>query len=372
MYVCPNCFESQHLQRYIESEGKTDDCPTCGIKGAKVIDACALAELFEPISRFYEVAEAGKHFIYDSEEGGSIGGDEGEPLDQLLQDDWPIFSDKVDPGDIQRILKAVWPDYDDTSYYASSDLWYVSPDEEFQSLADRLTHDRRFFPRDRPPEPGITPIERLLHYRLEGYVQTLTQIEWFRARRHEVVSSHPIPNPLPACDMGAPPRARVLRGGRANPAGISYLYLGSSVETVIAESRAIPGDYLSVGKFTIPNNQCVVNLADTMPPLDPFAYEDLRWEIERRALLKELGWRLSRPIRDGEHELGYVVTQYLAEFIASQGYIGIIYPSAMSNGVNLVLFEPAVASCASVTQYKVDALCQTYRFSVVPDRDRTN
>src|ERR1043165_3488290 len=173
MPVCPECFESQHLQDYIKSAGEDGDCPTCGTQGTRIIDAGELADLFKPLSKYYQVAEAGEHYIYDSEDDCAIGGDEGEPLDQLLQDEWPIFSDSLEPEDIRGILQEVWPDYDETSMYASDDLWYTSPDEDFQSLAERLMHERRFFSKEHAPEPGLTSIETLLGHRLDDYSRIL-------------------------------------------------------------------------------------------------------------------------------------------------------------------------------------------------------
>jgi RES domain-containing protein len=370
MEVCPKCFTSGTLQKYIESEGEEGDCPTCGTKGTTLVDAGELRDLFEPLSKYYQVAEPGEHYIYDPEEGRSILGDEGEPLDQLLQEDWSIFSDKVDQDDISRLLDEAWPGFDSSSGYASDDLWYTSPDEDFQSLAERLMHERRFFPKEHDPEPGVTSIDRLLEHRLEDFAQRPTQTEWFRGHRHEIAAPHVVPDTLAVDKIGAPPRERVLRGGRANPAGIAYLYLGSSAETVIAELRSIPGDYVSIGTFTLGPDLLMIDLNINAAPLDPLAHEDLRWEIERRALLRDFGRRLSRPIRNGEHELEYVVTQYLAEFIASKGYAGIIYPSAMSKGANLVLFDPRMATCAQVCQYKVTRLDVNYGFRAVTDHDR--
>lgn len=371
MDVCPSCFdESKALRDFVESEGVDGKCPTCGAKKTKIIDAGELCVLFKPLSKYYEVAMRGEHYVVDSEDDCIILGDDGEPLEQLLQGNWPIFSDKLDDEDIRNILYEVWLDYDDTSCYISHNLWYTSPDKEFQYLAGRLMHERRFFPKQHEPELGETSLERLLDHRLEDYSEPPGPATWFRARLPETTQSRGVPEPFVSSKMGVPPKERLLHGGRANPAGIAYLYLGSSVETVIAEVRSIPGDYVSVGSFSIPSGLSVIDLASEPPPLDPFAYEDLRWEIERRALLREFGRRLSQPIREGESELGYVVTQYLAEFIASRGYDGIIYPSAVSDGNNLVLFDPNKANCTSVIQYRIKGVDLKYEAVQVDDKYR--
>jgi RES domain-containing protein len=373
MEVCPNCFdESKALRDFIESEGVDGNCPTCGTKKTKIIEAAELTPLFEPLAKYYEVAMSGEHYIYDSEDDCAILGDDGELLHHLLQDEWPIFSDSLDEDDMQRILDEVWPHYDCTSGYVHEDLWYISPDEEFRSMAKRLMHERRFFPKQRDPEPGEISIERLLDHRLEEYSAKLEPLTWFRSRLHETAPFGEIPEPFAPSVMGAPPKERLLRGGRANPAGIAYLYLASSIEAVVAEARSIRGDYVSVGSFAVPEGLSVIDLASKPPTFDPFAYEDLRWEIERRSLLREFGRRLSQPIQEGESELGYVITQYLVEFIASRGYDGIIYPSAVSEGKNLVLFDPKQANCTSVVQYRITKVDLKYKTEQIEDAYRKN
>ncbi|WP_244510957.1 RES domain-containing protein [Mesorhizobium sp. LCM 4576] len=52
--------------------------------------------------------------------------------------------------------------------------------------------------------------------------------------------------------MGAPPKRRSSHG-RANPAGIPYLYLGSLPETAAAEIRPHTGEVACVADFTIPD-----------------------------------------------------------------------------------------------------------------------
>jgi RES domain-containing protein len=369
MDVCPNCFdESKALRDFIESEGADGDCPTCGAKKAKIIDAGELSGLFEPLSEYYEIAEEGQNYVYDSEDRRVILGDEGEPLHQLLQEDWPIFSDRLDDDDMRGILDEAWPDYDETSSYVNHDLWYTSPDEDFQGLARRLMHERRFFPKQHEPAMGETSIEQLLGHRLEDYSAKLNPTVWFRARCHETIAGGNVPEPFAPHEMGAPPKERVLRGGRVNPAGIAYLYLGSSEKTVVAEVRAIRGDCVSIASFDVSEKVNVIDLESKPPVFDPFAYQGLRWEIERRSLLREFGRLLSQPIREGESELGYVVTQYLAEFIASKGYDGIVYPSATSeDGKNLVLFDPEQAKCTSVTQYRVTKVDLKYETQKIDD-----
>ena len=69
-----------------------------------------------------------------------------------------------------------------------------------------------------------------------------------------------------------------------------------------------------------------------------------------------LGRELSKPIDPNMTSIDYVPTQYLTELIRTQGYDGIIYPSALGkNGTkNIVLFSERNVECQDVTIYEVD------------------
>jgi len=50
---------------------------------------------------------------------------------------------------------------------------------------------------------------------------------------------------------------------------------------------------------------------------------------------------LSIPIRRDDTDIDYIPTQYVAEFIKSEGYDGILYKSSLSeSGKNIVIFNP--------------------------------
>jgi hypothetical protein len=153
---------------------------------------------------------------------------------------------------------------------------------------------------------------------------------------------------------------------RANPAGIAYLYLASDIPTVIAEVRAVPGDYLSVGQFAVARDLNIIDLSVKLTELDPFLYPDLKSEIVRRGLLREFGNSLAKPVRDEDHEVDYVITQYLAEYILHNGYDGIAFRSSMANGSNLVLFEPSDAQCRHVELKYIQSARIQYKVKDLP------
>ena len=66
--------------------------------------------------------------------------------------------------------------------------------------------------------------------------------------------------------------------------------------------------------------------------------------VERVGIIRHLAYELSQPIDPKASEIDYLPTQYLAEVILNQGYDGVLFNSAMSDGQNLVLFDPQKAS----------------------------
>src|SRR5207247_2341088 len=61
--------------------------------------------------------------------------------------------------------------------------------------------------------------------------------------------------------MGNPPSSSAA-AGRANPVGISYLYLSGDLDTTLFETRAGLYDYVSIGEFRLLEDIYVVDLKD--------------------------------------------------------------------------------------------------------------
>lgn len=50
-------------------------------------------------------------------------------------------------------------------------------------------------------------------------------------------------------EMGRPPIEKCITPYRANPIGISYLYMASNIETALKEIRAKEGDYVTIAEI---------------------------------------------------------------------------------------------------------------------------
>ncbi|GAA5224081.1 hypothetical protein GCM10025777_47120 [Membranihabitans marinus] len=305
-------------------------CGYCKTENIDCVDAKDLAQWFEPLMSTYEVA------------------DDGEPIVRLLAKEWDLFrgsgmneaerkellADVLDDGEIVRKLFRPIENPKDSNL------------QDWDDLRDEMMHRNRWF-LDKPM--NAERMEGLLS-RLIAPSVSLNGVTWYRAR---LMSND---KPYELSQMGAPPRHKAGHG-RANPAGIPYLYLGSTQATAVAELRPHTGENACVAEFTIPD----LNFADLRNPrqlLSPLLGDEseilkLRADLP---LLERLGEELTRPVQPRGAPYEYIPTQYLCEYIKTRGFDGVIYRSSVTSddGINLALFDPSIAQAQCVEQVSVE------------------
>ncbi len=180
-----------------------------------------------------------------------------------------------------------------------------------------------------------------------------TQQLFYRARVHAGSDGYT------ADKMGAPPPSS-SRHGRANPAGIPYLYLASDPETVVSEMRPHKGQYASVAEFRLPPEFQILDLRDPKRAISPFLFADEQKMIRLRgdiSFLELLGNELSRPVLQDSAQIDYLPSQYLCEYAKYCGFDGVFYGSSVGPGFNLAFFYPALAVISpSVDTYYVSGV----------------
>jgi hypothetical protein len=154
--------------------------------------------------------------------------------------------------------------------------------------------------------------------------------------------------------MGNPPNA-LTKSGRANPNGISYLYLANDVITTLYEVRASLFDYVTVGTFVLEEDIRVVNLSHHTYDVFRLAeLESLKEVMIHGSFIDKLEQELSKPRRRSDSELDYLPTQYISEWIKSMGFDGIEFKSSLhSDGVNVAIFNPDKFKCLEVKVYDI-------------------
>ncbi len=149
-------------------------------------------------------------------------------------------------------------------------------------------------------------------------------------------------NGLKSEEMWNPPNKKAS-AGRANPKGISYLYLCMDEETTLYEVRALLYDFVTIAKFKNNVQIKIINLNETeiYDPLQLSEVQELSGFLQHLPFIKELSDELSKPLRRFDDELDYIPTQFLCEFIKSLGYDGIEYKSSLhKKGTNFAIFNP--------------------------------
>jgi hypothetical protein len=188
--------------------------------------------------------------------------------------------------------------------------------------------------------------------RLTGLLAMLIEKEvpklWYRARIQTGENTFSI------AEMNAPPK-HLASHGRANPAGIPYLYLGSQPDTAAAEIRPHTGEVACIAEFTIPEIRAV-DLRNPRGFVSPFLLGEASKIGQLRAdlpLLERLGGELTRPVLPQRAAIDYIPSQYLCEFIKKAGFDGVLYRSSVSDGFNLALFAPDKAVGGAVTLFSI-------------------
>lgn len=157
-------------------------------------------------------------------------------------------------------------------------------------------------------------------------------------------------------ELSKPPNDKSTPG-RANPKGISYLYVAAEQKTTEYESRSSYLDYLTIGTFKVTHHLSVISLRETNK-ISPFVLEsNIENYVIHQKYLARLETELSKPIRKFDKELDYLPTQYLCEYVKSLGYDAIEYGSALhQGGINLAIFSDEKIECKSVEVFEVDSM----------------
>ncbi|MFH1742270.1 MAG: RES family NAD+ phosphorylase [bacterium] len=296
----------------------------------RIYEFMYLGELFREVASIYEPMPCG------SEWEAEIAHRVGEYISDLLQQDWEIFSPEIaDKIDLQETIAAIlqagldpkemvdFPDYE--GFFEQKRPW--DEEEIHKWIRKLLTKDGST---DENEHSFGLALEDLAKDYPEGHI-------FYRARIHEDRSRI---NRFTPGDLGAPPPEEV-RAARANSKGKPVLYLASDRETALAEVRAWRGMEVAVAKVRLKRNLRVVDLLKFVRPESPFFVEDLEWRVGLADLYQIFADDLSRPVLPNEEEELYQFSQDLCEFMQTEEWDGVAYPSAAAvSGFNVVLFSP--------------------------------
>lgn len=160
--------------------------------------------------------------------------------------------------------------------------------------------------------------------------------------------------------MGAPP-AHLRKAGRVNPEGIGVLYLTSDEQTALSEVRAGTFDYVTIGTFQLKKEIRVVNISE-LNKISPVLYSSNIESLSANTkIFRDIANEIAKPLRRNDSALAYLPTQFITEFIKSNGYAGVAYTSTMgTEGINVAVFDESLFKCVAVHTVEINNISYAY------------
>lgn len=89
--------------------------------------------------------------------------------------------------------------------------------------------------------------------------------------------------------------------------------------------------------------------------MSPFLYQgDIEQFFVNRKVFQEMALEIAKPLRRSDSVLEYLPTQYISEFVKSQGYDGVAYESTLhSGGYNIAVYDELLLDCLNVKTVEV-------------------
>lgn len=333
MNCCPNCFFDSEIKGIINGlSTEKGICNYCHSENQAILSIEELQENFIPLLDLYEADNNATDSLYHQ-----------------LQIDWTTFTnedlccqiltDMFNGSEYESLLcnkvKSKYSEADD-----SITIW--------RDFIDEIKNKNRFFIINNVIVREV--VETLFRY----HSKTLKAgTKFYRGRICNDIHGYEEENLWqPPCEKATP--------GRANPKGISYLYLANDEDTTLYEVRASFLDYVCIGEFELKEDIEIVALKD-VHNTSPFLVDiNLQEYVINKNILHQFGEALSKPLRRFDSDLEYLPTQYLCEYIKSLGLVGVEYESAMhKGGINYAFFDSTkfrfLNSCTmEVTNIKID------------------
>lgn len=350
---CIGCFDDQEIKTIISSKKNIGNCSFCNSKETYIVDLEGKNELADLFSEFISI------YTKDSKDNP-----ESDLLKSFLKNDWYIFSEALETSKIEKLIKEMCPRFIEKNPYLLSDRLIIKEqfDKEhlnknsifrgygWKEFSDGIRNNVRYHS------------NYLNHKVLKSYIQhseavVLKGEKFYRARIADAIEG------FGSCEMGSPP-AGLARGGRANPEGIPYLYLGDTGKTAIYEARAAMYDYITIGVFECTKNLKVINFIN-FDKISPFRKGETKIEYLNHAInnehLKRISREIAKPLRNNGNNLEYLPTQYICDFIKTLNYDGIKYRSSMNlGGYNIAFFNEKLFKCIDTKTYDVESIDYTY------------
>lgn len=348
MNCCVNCFTSHYLREIIIRNKVVGNCSYCRSVNVNIYNPSELSVFFKPILDLYEL---------NDQNGKSL-------ESQIASDfDGKVFSTLVVEFDILNKLLSdiVQDDIEDYAHLLQEavvlgirtmrdeDVLIKPLNTTWERFSEEIKSVNRFH------FVNVLDLEKLKSLFQHFEKEIPKGRKFYRAR----IAKSRLGFSLK--EMRNPPD-HLAKGGRANPEGISYLYLSSDIRTTMYETRASLFDYVSVATFRLEDNLKIIHLSqETYDVFRLAEIEQLGEVIRHESFINKLEEELSKPKRKSDSDLDYLPTQYLSELIKSMDIDGIEFKSSLyEEGYNLAIFNPEKLKAIRVEVYDVSKIDVEY------------
>ena len=330
---CVNCFNDDVIKKVITSHQSFGRCHYCN--GNRVA-SLELSILIDDLTSILE----GLSIMFEED-------DSAETLIDILDNDFQLFTKSTDIARLKNDLSLASPNIFNKKYKSVNT---ADMHKQWIDFKKEIIHENRFF-----PQTSIYKEAFLSTGSLYGNFQQLIEQLCYPIHSAEIFYRGRISEtPLVHNNMGKPP-ANVATLGRANPYGISYLYLAQTKDICIKEIRPNNGDTISIAKFNVTEK---INVIDLRAPRENISFLSLTSStyvdiLKLVSLLETFTNELSLPVLPNNSHREYIPTQFITEFFKTHGHLdGIIFNSSYGTGYNLVLFKDD--HCICDTTYQIE------------------
>ena len=362
--ICFRCVHEEYLSGYIKKSGASKQCDYCS-KKARSISIEELADEVEAAfgRHFYRTATEPSAFEYAMYKESDTGWERsGEPVKYAIANAAGIPEEAAD--DVAGILEGRhWDkhserageetEFDSESFYEERGVDDESFRQSWQQLERSLREETRLF---------NSAAKEILDSVFEGLDQHATSAgrgvlvdagpkckisAVYRARVFQSEEKLEAALKRPDLELGPPPSA-VAVAGRMNSRGISIFYGATTSRVAIAETRPPVGSKVLVGRFSIsrPIRLLDIEAFQAISVQGSIFDSEYARRLEKAKFLGCLSSRITAPVMPDHEPLEYVVTQAIADYLATMktpSIDGLIYSSVQNGGQmrNIALFHKA-------------------------------
>ncbi|MBQ7718820.1 MAG: RES family NAD+ phosphorylase [Clostridia bacterium] len=354
MNCCEYCFKDIEIKAIIRGQNQKGQCDFCNRKNVYIVDVATNTEIKDNFERFIDI------YSSETDKPDEFPREKMDLLKNILSNNWNVFNLKSDC--IYKFLTNLLSE----KYNSQPELfdrpvgifeiidddylqqYSILGNYQWEDFVEEIKQKNRFHTNIINKDI----LSKLLQFSFKKYKKGCS---FYRARICKTEDG------FRKNEMGAPPSSKAS-SGRANPEGISCLYLSNTIDTTLYETRAGVYDYVTVGKFVLQKDIEVVNLSD-IDKLSPFIVPDINLIAANITHLNNISADIAKPLRRNESSLDYLPTQYICDYIKSQNFAGVEYKSTIYNsGINYAIFDESFFKCTQTKVYDVKSIKYDYDF----------